>query len=149
MPLHLTPNNRSRRRKYPYTTLVVLALVALCATGLRQPVAQAAAVFTVNSTGDSADSNTADGACNDGAGNCTLRAAIQQANATAGPDTINFSVTGIINLTSALPNVASEVTISGPGSSLLTVRRDAGGDYRVLTITSGVTVIVSGLTMPR
>jgi CSLREA domain-containing protein len=50
--------------------------------------------FTVNSTGDSGDNNTADGACNDGTGQCTLRAAIQQANATAGTDTIAFNIPG-------------------------------------------------------
>ena len=44
-------------------------------------------IFTVNSTGDAADINVADGVCNTGnlvAGQpeCTLRAAIAQANAT-------------------------------------------------------------------
>ena len=34
---------------------------------------------------------------------CTLREAINEANANAGPDVIDFSVTGTINLTGALP----------------------------------------------
>jgi hypothetical protein len=33
------------------------------------------ATFTVDSTGDGGDSNTADAVCDDGSGNCTLRAA--------------------------------------------------------------------------
>jgi CSLREA domain-containing protein len=43
------------------------------------------AVLTVNSTGDSSDAVPGDGACDDGAGACTLRAAIQEANARSGP----------------------------------------------------------------
>lgn len=64
--------------------------------------------FMVNSTGDGGDSNTGDGVCNDGTGICTLRAAIEQANAHPGNDTIAFNVPGClpsctISLTSALP----------------------------------------------
>lgn len=50
--------------------------------------------FVVNSTGDGADSNTADGVCNDGTGHCTLRAAIQQSNAILGPNEIDFNIPG-------------------------------------------------------
>jgi CSLREA domain-containing protein len=114
---------------------------------LLQPAAHAATVFTVNSTGDGSDSNPSDGVCDDGAGNCTLRAAIQQANATPGADTINFSVTGTINLTGALPVLSTDMTINGPGANLLTVRRDTGGDYRIFTVPSGATVNISGLTV--
>jgi len=93
--------------------LVAAGLVAGSAsTG---PVAFAA-TFVVNSTGDSADSNTADGVCDDGTGACTLRAAIQQANASAGPDTINFSIgSGVQTITplSLLPTVGGPVTIDG------------------------------------
>jgi CSLREA domain-containing protein len=59
-------------------------------------------IFTVNSTGDAADINVSDGVCNTGnlvAGQpeCTLRAAIAQANATANvasnlPDQIQFAI---------------------------------------------------------
>jgi CSLREA domain-containing protein len=112
-----------------------------------QPTAHAATTFNVNSTGDAADNNVNDGVCNDGAGNCTLRAAIQQANASAGADTINFSVTGTINLASALPGLASDITLNGPGSGSLTVRRDSGGDYRIFNVNNGVIVSVSGLAL--
>ena len=107
--------------------------------------AYAAATFTVNSTGDGADSNTADGACNDGSGNCTLRAAIQQANAAAGDDTITFSVTGTITLTSALPDITSGITLSGPGARLLIV--SGNNASRVFTIASGAVVTISDLTV--
>ena len=94
-------------------------------------------------------------------GLCTLREAIGAANSNtasggavgecaagsgSGSDTINFSVNGTINLTTALPDINSDMTINGPGSGLLTVRRDTGGDYRVFNITFG-TVGISGLTI--
>ncbi len=52
-----------------------------------------AAVFIVNSTGNDGDANTADGICQTATpGECTLRAAIDQANVTPGIDTINFVI---------------------------------------------------------
>src|SRR5581483_8003737 len=58
--------------------------------------------FTVNSLADAGDATPGDGVCNDGTGNCTLRAAIQEANAVAvvpcSPLTINITPTGMINL---------------------------------------------------
>jgi hypothetical protein len=62
-------------------------------------------------------------------------------------DTIDFSVTGTINLAAALPTLTGNVNIDGPGASLLTVRRNTGGDYNIFALGSGVTVGISGLTM--
>ncbi len=65
--------------------------------------AGAAVTFTVNRTGDASEpvANQGDGVCDalpSTAGNqCSLRAAIQEANATAnsgGPDEINFAIGG-------------------------------------------------------
>src|SRR5581483_10030916 len=65
------------------------------------------ASLTVNNTGDEADATPGDGVCETATGNgvCTLRAALQEANAQAAcsPLTINITVTGAINLTAALP----------------------------------------------
>jgi CSLREA domain-containing protein len=147
MPRPLTRNNFGRRRRNLFLLLVGLALAAVCLPGPYQPPAQAATTFTVNTTTDAPDSNLADNVCNDGGGGCSLRAAIQQANFTAGTDTINLPITGTINLTSALPDLASNMTISGPAWWLLTVRRDTGGDYRIFRVVSGATVSISGLTV--
>ena len=47
------------------------------------------ATFTVNSTNDAVDNNLGDGICETATlGECTLRAAIQEANALAGDDTL-------------------------------------------------------------
>ena len=66
-----------------------------------------AATFTVNSTADQGDASAGDGSCATAAGVCTLRAAIQEANALAGTDTIAFAIPGpgpyIIAVNPALP----------------------------------------------
>jgi CSLREA domain-containing protein len=91
--------------------------------GFLQPTAYAATTFIVNSTGDASDSNMGDGVCNDGVGNCTLRAALQEANSSTGTDTINFAIgSGVqtITLQSDLPTITDPVVIDGttqPGFS--------------------------------
>ncbi|MDQ3817623.1 MAG: DUF5011 domain-containing protein, partial [Acidobacteriota bacterium] len=106
-----------------------------------------ATTFTVNSTAD-----TDDGSCdpldaNDATKNCTLREAINAANNHTGTDTIDFSVTGEITLTSALPDIADHLIINGPGANLLTVKRDSGAsNFRIFEIMSG-TVAINGLTI--
>lgn len=81
-----------------------------------------------------------DGSCND---DCSLRDAIDLANFSG--DTISFSVTGTITLTSQL-EIGKDITIAGPGPELLTI---SGGDAsRVFFINnSAVTVTISGLTI--
>src|SRR5215213_1567676 len=124
-------------------TLLVSLFVIIVPSQL--PATHAATTFTVNSLADTPDTAPGNGTCATAGGVCTLRAAIEEANSLSGDDTINFSLTGTINLTGALPVLFSNVTINGPGSSLLTVRRDTGGNYRILQ-TSGTSTI-SGLTI--
>ncbi len=71
--------------------LRTLALL-LGATSVVSPLL--AATFTVNSTSDVGDNNAGDGVCNDGGGNCTLRAAIEESNALVGADNIHFNIAG-------------------------------------------------------
>lgn len=80
--------------------------------------------FTVDSIADSSDTNPGDGLCDDGSGNCTLRAAIEESNTNPGADTINFSISGAgvhtISPATQLPDIIDDVTIDGstqPGSS--------------------------------
>src|SRR5262245_23318748 len=49
----------------------------------------------------------------------SLREAIIAANTMPGDDTIDFSVTGTINLTGALPDLDSNLAIEGPGAGSL------------------------------
>ena len=118
-----------------------------------RPTAGATTFYTVNSIGDGADSNLADGVCNDGTGACTLRAAIQEANTVAGDDTITFDISlnfHVITLNTALPDISSNLNFSGNGPGLLTVQRNAAAgtpDFRIFTINSGTTVTITGLTI--
>jgi parallel beta-helix repeat protein len=100
--------------------------------------------FTVNNNGDAADLDLEDGLCNAGAGFCTLRAAIEQANATEGKDTIHFApglgliapqtdlpiVSGPVNIDNDL--AGGEVQITSDGGHVLDVR---GGNSRVMGLT--------------
>jgi CSLREA domain-containing protein len=128
-----------------FRALAIIGLAALIALVSQLPRAQAASTFTVNSLGDTPDAAQGNGICADAGGLCTLRAAIEEANSAFGDDTINFSVTGTINLTGPLPSFTN-ITINGPGSGLLTVRRDTGGNYRIFFI-NGFIVNISGLTV--
>lgn len=107
---------------------------------LLEPTAFAAAkTFTVNVNGDGQDANPGDGVCQTSiVGNCSLRAAIEEANVTADKDTINFSIPGTavhtISPNSVLPDITSPVIIDGysqPGASANTV---VNGDNAVLLI---------------
>src|ERR1051325_9031898 len=108
--------------------------------------ASAGPQFTVNDAGDTHDASPGNGACADANGKCTPRAGSEEATAVGGNDTITFSVTGSINLTSALPVIHTNISIVGPGASSLTVRRDTGGDYRIFFFQGAINT-VSGLTL--
>ena len=80
--------------------------------------------FTVDSTADAVDATPGDGACDDGTGSCTLRAAITEANVHVGKDTIAFDIPGpgphSIQPLSGLPTITDPVIIDGytqPGAS--------------------------------
>jgi len=85
--------------------------------------------FVVNSTGDASDNNPGDGVCGTGGTNtqgateCTLRAAIEEANALAGADSIHFTMPatetghsgGVWTIApgSAFDPIATTITIDG------------------------------------
>lgn len=114
--------------------------------------------FVVDSDGDGGDVQTLDDLCDDGAGRCTLRAAIEQANATPGPNTINFNI-GVsgppsIAPMSALPAITGPTTIDGTtqpgfsGAPLVELTGAAAGPANGLSITAGGCVI-KGLIINR
>ena len=140
--MNLCPPNKRVCARAAITLLVSVFIIIVV---YQLPATHAAATFTVNSLLDTPDATPGDGTCANANGACTLRAAIQEANSFSGDDTIDFSTTGTINLTGALPILSSNITINGPGSGLLTVRRDTGGNYRIFQ-TSG-TSSMSGLTI--
>ena len=112
------PAKRSIRR-------ALLALLALVLAGVLLALwsgpAEAATTFTVNRTGDASDRNLNNSVCDvsrERGKQCTLRAAIQEANDTLGADTINFRIGSTssvktISPGSPLPDITEAVTIDG------------------------------------
>ena len=101
----------------------VLVLVAALAASLlltqAQKPAQASTTFSVNLSDDRSDANPGDGTCsvvNFGAF-CSLRAAIEEANAVPGADTITFDIpapdVATVSPDSPLPTITDQVTIDG------------------------------------
>lgn len=131
------------------------------ATSARNAPAPLASIITVN-VSDDADNLDPNSGCDTDAATageqCSLRAAIQRANALAGDDEINFSIPSTqpncdpsvnrctINLTKVLPDLSTNIRIISPGIDKITVRRNAiGGDFRIFRVTTATDVTFSGL----
>ena len=99
---------------------ILAALLALAVAALALVIAWPAggtaqgSTLTVNSTDDAVDANPGDGVCDDGAGNCTLRAAIEEASP---GNTIDIPI-GIYTLTlgSALI-IQKDLILTGAGAT--------------------------------
>ena len=133
--------------------LVVLGGASIAPSAV---MSQAAATFNVNSAGDGADCNTSDSVCATSSGGCpngpcTLRAAMMQANSSAGTDVITFAIgsgPATINPTSFLPILTGPVTIDGTtqpgyaGSPIIEIDgTGAGNPANGLTVDGGSSTI--------
>jgi CSLREA domain-containing protein len=121
--------------------LSVAALAAGLALSAGPAPAAHAANFTVNSTADAVDASPGDGECATAGGVCTLRAAIQEANALAGPDTITLpagayaiAITGVSEEFAATGDfdISDDLTINGAGAATTII--DGAGLDRVFDI---------------
>ncbi|MEE9278265.1 MAG: hypothetical protein V3V06_07630, partial [Dehalococcoidia bacterium] len=115
--------------------------------------------FTVNNSADLGDANPGDGVCEviRTPGICTLRAAIQEANALDGDDTIalpastftltiagageNAAATGDLDIT----DIGNKLTIIGAGAAFTHI--NGGGIDRVFQVLSLTTLELSGVTI--
>jgi CSLREA domain-containing protein len=121
----LTNREASVWRKTKALAAGLLLAAMMAASMMTAAPAHAATTFTVNSTADAPDAFTTSNTCDidvfTGGDQCTLRAAIQQANATPGADTINFAIlgTGVKTIAGGstgfgpLPPITEQVTIDG------------------------------------
>lgn len=112
--------------------------------------------ITVNSTLDAVDANLSDSVCETAPGNlvCTLRAAIQTANALPGSDTIllpsgtyTLTIEGTAEdyaLTGDL-DIRDDLTIQGAGPATTII--DGNNLDRVFNLPVAKTVVISGLTI--
>jgi CSLREA domain-containing protein len=108
--------------------------------------------YTVTSNADTADGNVGDGTCDDGTGFCTLRAAIQESNASvADKDTIAFNLpVGQLTIkpTAALPDITDPVIIDGTTQAGVELDGSDAGAVSGLVVTAGGTT-VQGLAIDR
>jgi CSLREA domain-containing protein len=143
---------------------VLAAVGVLFACALIWTAAAAAETFTVNSTGDEVDANVGNEFCETATGECTLRAAIEEANFTDEAfDAIGFEEgvfegdgDSVIEPASALPTIAGPLSLSGreceteagvsgpcvevsglPGAPVLSVEGAAEVEIETLALTSG------------
>lgn len=127
-------------------------LFVLMALWLATPRLALAADFTVNTTTDTVDTAPGNGTCADASNQCSLRAAIMEANALSGADTITLagttyqlSITGRgenAGATGDLDITAGELTLFGAGiggESLTTIINGNGID-RVFDLFTDSTV---------
>jgi CSLREA domain-containing protein len=140
-----TTKNRTTRGKVMALGVLLAALVA--SLMLTAQPSHASTTFTVDSTADYGDVTRGDGKCDIGTimllgERCTLRAAIQEANATSGTDTINFAIPAgqepVITPATQLPTITGPVTINGysqPGAQPNT--RAVGTDAVLKIVLSG------------
>ncbi|MCA9975874.1 MAG: CSLREA domain-containing protein, partial [Anaerolineales bacterium] len=105
-------------------------------------------VITVNSLDDGVDVNVGDGVCETAvSGQCTLRAAIQEANVMPGAERIQFvpTLNGVITLSGGQIDILDALTLAGPGANAVTVSGDNAS--RIFNIAAaGQPVILSDLT---
>jgi len=132
---------------------ILFILSILLATSLDVKPASAS-TYTVNSTLDDPDANAGDNICQTATvGVCSLRAAIQEANAHAGADTITFSISPdgtifdrVITIGSRLPSISEQLTIQGPnigttGNGAKIVLDGSDGTFSGLWITADNCVV--------
>jgi CSLREA domain-containing protein len=137
------------------------AAAALCALGVAAGAPAAhAADFVVDSTADAADAKPGDHLCRSDAATCTLRAAIQEADATSGADAViipagRYSLSSVPTPEAGFPNendagngdldITDTLTVRGAGAGRTTL--DGAGLDRVFSIDSDVIASITDMTI--
>ncbi len=138
----------ARRRASRPLLAAGLALVAGLTLSMHPQAAAAATLtFQVTTTTDAPDAAPGDGICADAAGQCTLRAAIQEADAQPAGSTITILVPagtfplklGVLSLT------ANTITVQGAGAGATTV--DGRNASQVFTIAPAATATLGQLAV--
>jgi CSLREA domain-containing protein len=122
----------------------LLGIFLLVTATLHMASSAHAATFTVSSTTDAVDAAPGDGVCAAATGACTLRAAIEETNALAGPDGISLPA-GIYALTIAELRNTSDLIVSGDGPATTII--DGGGLHRVFVNLVGATLGITDVTI--
>jgi len=117
-------------------------------------VVNQATALTVNTTADTIDVDPGNGQCADSNGNCSLRAAVMEANALNSPAIINLPAgTYILTRTSSIDeqgddlDLKSNITLRGADRD--TTILDGNNATRVVQVYSGKTAVLENLTVQR
>ena len=125
---------------------IVLGLALL---GLLLVAPVQAATLTVTSPADDSDGRPGDGLCATAGGLCTLRAALEEANALPGADQLTLPPNlYVLSLIPALL-ITDALTITGgnAASTIIDGNQQVRPNSRVLHIGAGITVTISGVTL--
>ena len=133
------------RRSIRRTLLALVVLGGALLLALSHEPAEAATTFTVTETGDDADINFSNDRCDSSTATgdqCTLRAAIEEANDTAGDDTVDFDIGGsgsgeTISVATALPSITETLTIDGYTQTGASPNASDVGDDAILNVVLG------------
>ena len=149
-----------------FTAIVLMALGAAACDSPTKPsrspepsasVGTEVTTFRVNSTGDAVDAAPGNGVCRTASGACTLRAAIQEANALAGAQAVMLPA-GVYKITLAEPanggiaggdlDITGPARITGAGAARTTIDGNLR-KHRVVVVagTAGSRVELSGVTI--
>ena len=153
-------NGKERRTgNWSVSLIVGIQIVGIVLFSMAAPGSVEAVTFTVNSTLDETDTVHGDGVCRSASGDCTLRAAIQEANWLDGPDSIKLNA-GLYMLTipgkedfcaSGDLDILSDgfgnddLTITGMGANKTFI--NGGKLDRVFHILSPVSVTIAKVTI--
>lgn len=133
------------RTKTSVGVLVLVAIVATFSVGLVSP-ADAESSFTVDTDGDTVDTDPGDGSCVDPSGKCSLRAAIQEANALLGADTVLIPDGTYVLALGDIP-VSDEVTVDGDSDDAELVTIDGNHDDRIFDVGAGAALTIRHVTL--
>ncbi len=125
-----------------YFLSLTLSLIIFSFAGFGQIRPLPGILLTVNQIGDTSDANPGNNVCADANGKCTLRAAVEEANARPGEDVINFTLPlpAVIDLTHGEISITENVSIVGPRARSLTVERSSNANvphFRIFNIRAG------------
>ena len=119
--------------------------VVLCA--LVVTTSARAAVFTVDDPGEASDADTGDGVCATAGVACTLRAAIEQANALPGTAHTIHLPAGTFEQGVSLPGITQDVTITGVGAAATIIRSSDAGHPRLFLVPTDGALALVGVTL--
>jgi CSLREA domain-containing protein len=150
--MHRTGGRPTPRVRQAFTVVTAgVALTTIAGPGFaRAAAAQPAAAlkFHVNTTVDAHDAHPGDGRCADAAGQCTLRAAIEEADAARAGRAVTISVpAGYYRLTLGPLDVgggasrALNITVDGAGPGSTVISGDHA--FRVITVSASATVLLN------